>query len=225
LREASDSGRLASGVPMPARKRAWPRVAVGGLMVLALSGAWLSLRAASALPQTLVRATSYPGSELYPSFSPDGRQLAFTWDGDKADNANIYVKLVGETNALRLTTDPADDTFPVWAPDGKRTAFRRAGPTAASSPSRLWAEWNKSCRILPRATKCPGRRTGSGWRSLRTPHPAPSFCCQRGAASRGGYRAPRLPGSTALRAFRPMGASWHTHAARESVRATCMSTT
>ena len=56
--------------------------------------------------------TSYPGSELYPSFSPDGRQIAFTWDGEKGDNYDIYVKLVGETNALRLTTDPAADALP-----------------------------------------------------------------------------------------------------------------
>jgi Tol biopolymer transport system component len=65
---------------------------------------------------------------LYPSFSPAGRKIAFSWDGEKGDNVDIYVKLVGERNALRLTTDPADDTFPVWASDGKRIAFHRAGP-------------------------------------------------------------------------------------------------
>jgi len=58
----------------------------------------------------------------------DGRQIAFSWDGEKGDNFDIYVKLVGEANALRLTTDPAADAFPVWAPDGKRIAFRRSGP-------------------------------------------------------------------------------------------------
>jgi eukaryotic-like serine/threonine-protein kinase len=113
------------GTVYKARDQWW---AVAGVMILALAGAWLLQRPASALPETLVTATNYPGSELYPSFSPDGRQIAFTWDGEKADNADIYVKLVGETNALRLTTDPADDTFPVWSPDGKRIAFRRAGP-------------------------------------------------------------------------------------------------
>jgi Tol biopolymer transport system component/serine/threonine protein kinase len=126
LKEESDSGNLTAGAP--ARKRRWQWAAAGGLIVLALAGAWLWQRPASAPPETLAPVTSYPGSQLYPSFSPDGRQIVFSWNGEKGDNTDIYVKLVGETSALRLTTDPAADTFPVWAPDGKRIAFRRAGP-------------------------------------------------------------------------------------------------
>ncbi len=38
--------------------------------------------------------------------------------------------------------------------------------TEASTRCRLWAEGNRSCRILPRATKCPGRQMENGWRSL-----------------------------------------------------------
>jgi Tol biopolymer transport system component len=128
LKEESDSGRLTAGAPVPARKRTWLWGAAGALIVLALAGAWRLRRPASGPPETLVSVTSYPGSELYPSFSPDGRQIAFSWEGESGDNRDIYVKLVGETSALRLTTDPAADTFPVWAPDGKRIAFRRAAP-------------------------------------------------------------------------------------------------
>jgi len=128
LKEESDSGRLTAGAPAPARKRPWQWAAAGALIVLALAGAWLLRRPASGPPETVVPVTTYPGSELYPSFSPDGKQIAFSWNGESGDNRDIYVKLVGETNALRLTTDPAADTFPVWAPDGKRIAFRRAGP-------------------------------------------------------------------------------------------------
>jgi Tol biopolymer transport system component len=75
--------------------------------------------------QKLVTVTTYPGSELQPRFSPDGNQVAFSWDGDKGGNFDIYVKLLGETNALRLTTDAGEDTFPAWPPDGKRIAFER----------------------------------------------------------------------------------------------------
>jgi Tol biopolymer transport system component len=77
-----------------------------------------------------VQVTSHPGSQIHPSFSPDGQQIAFSWDGEKADNYNIYVKLVGETHALQLTTDPASDDSPVWVPGGKRIAFRRSDPHA-----------------------------------------------------------------------------------------------
>jgi eukaryotic-like serine/threonine-protein kinase len=130
LKEESDSGRLTGGVPVPvpARKRPWLWAAAGAVVVLAFAGAWLLRRPASGPPETLVTVTSYPGSELAPSFSPDGRQIAFSWNGEKEDNYDIYVKLVGETNALRLTTDPASDGYAVWAPDGKRIAFRRLGP-------------------------------------------------------------------------------------------------
>jgi eukaryotic-like serine/threonine-protein kinase len=111
----------------PARTRTWLWAAAGVFVAFALAGAWLFRGPASGPPERLVPVTTYPGSEIEPSFSPDGRQIAFSWDGEKGDNPDIYVKLVGETNALRLTTDPAVDTYPAWAPDGKRIAFRRAG--------------------------------------------------------------------------------------------------
>ena len=53
--------------------------------------------------------TSYAGSEECPNFSPDGNQVAFSWNGEKQDNADIYIKLIGSPNYVRLTTDPADD--------------------------------------------------------------------------------------------------------------------
>jgi eukaryotic-like serine/threonine-protein kinase len=113
LKEESDSERLTAGAHAPARKRTWLWAAAGALIVLALAGAWLLRRPASGAPERLVPVTSYHGSELSPSFSPDGKQVAFSWNGEKGDNYDIYVKLVGETNALRLTTDPAADSFPV----------------------------------------------------------------------------------------------------------------
>src|SRR5207237_7598819 len=76
-------------------------------------------------PQKLVPVTNYSDSQVYPGFAPDGSQVAFSWGGEKGDNFDIYVKLLGETNALRLTTDPAFDVYPAWSPDGKRIAFER----------------------------------------------------------------------------------------------------
>jgi serine/threonine protein kinase len=78
-----------------------------------------------AAPWTLVSETSYPGSEMYPAFSPDGKQIAFFWEGDRGANPGIYVKLAGEPNPLRLTSGV--DSYPLWTPDGKRITFARAG--------------------------------------------------------------------------------------------------
>ena len=69
--------------------------------------------------------TSYEGTELTPSLSPDGSQVAFCWNGLTQDNEDIYVKLVGPGEAHRLTTHPARDSSPAWSPDGLRIAFLR----------------------------------------------------------------------------------------------------
>jgi Tol biopolymer transport system component len=129
LKEESESGRLPEAATAPARQRAW-RWAPAAVLVLALLGVglWLMNRRTSPLPQpSVVQVTTYPGSQTEPSFSPDGKQVAFSWDGEKGDKFSIYVKLLGETNALRLTTSPTGDYYPAWAPDGKRIAFLRQG--------------------------------------------------------------------------------------------------
>ena len=72
--------------------------------------------------------TSYPGMEDQPSFSPDGNQVAFEWNGEKQDNDDIYVKLIGSGGWLRLTSDPARDYSPAWSPDGSSIAFLRDLP-------------------------------------------------------------------------------------------------
>ena len=68
--------------------------------------------------------TTLPGLERSPSFSPDGNQIAFSWDGDTG-NEDIYVKLVGAGSPLRLTTSAAPDVHPAWSPNGLYIAFVR----------------------------------------------------------------------------------------------------
>ena len=56
------------------------------------------------------------------------RTSRFAWSGEKFDNTDIYVTLVGSMVVRRLTTDPAEDYTPSWSPDGRRIAFlRRVG--------------------------------------------------------------------------------------------------
>jgi Tol biopolymer transport system component/DNA-binding winged helix-turn-helix (wHTH) protein len=77
-------------------------------------------------PETpAVPLTAYPGYEVSPSLSPDGSQVAFSWNGPTEDNYDIYVKLVGLGRPLRLTTNPAWDDSPAWSPDGRLIAFER----------------------------------------------------------------------------------------------------
>jgi len=106
-------------------RRTWLWVAAASAVVLLVNAAlWLwKSRPAQQAPLKLVPVTTYAGWEQFPAFSPDGRQVAFYWTGEKGENPGIYVKLLGQPTALRLTSGP--DAFPVWSPDGGRIAFVR----------------------------------------------------------------------------------------------------
>ena len=78
-------------------------------------------------PPTIVPLTSLPGIEQHPTFSPDGSQVAFSWNGEDREGFDIYVKPVfGGGPPLRLTDHPADDIMPAWSPDGQSVAFWRS---------------------------------------------------------------------------------------------------
>ena len=69
--------------------------------------------------------TGAPGNETNPAFSPDGRQIAYAWDGGGSPGErSIYVRLVDGGNPLRLTSGAEDDN-PVWSPDASKLAFLR----------------------------------------------------------------------------------------------------
>jgi len=85
-------------------------------------------------PTVITPITTYSGNAGSPALSPDGKMIAFTWDGEHQDNFDIYVRVIGSGEPLRLTSNPMADLMPVWSPDGRSIAFSRSLNGAVASP-------------------------------------------------------------------------------------------
>jgi hypothetical protein len=112
----------------PARRARWPWLAVAAILIAAAVAAYWRWPKPPAGDPVAAPLTGLPGWALHPSFSPDGKKVAFSWNGDHQDNMDVYVKQIGSAGQLRLTTDQSEDTDPVWSPDDRNIAFTRAQP-------------------------------------------------------------------------------------------------
>ncbi len=150
---------------------------------LKISGRCLLAAALGAFPAAASQKESgLPNGRSDPSLSPDGNQVAFVWNGETADNHDIYVAKLcswpvvsckGRPDApLRLTTNSAPDFSPAWSPDGRHVAFcrktkkgadvllvpapggaeRKVGESAADLPRLAWSGDGKSLAIVDTAS-------------------------------------------------------------------------
>ncbi|MCH7605749.1 MAG: PD40 domain-containing protein [Chloroflexi bacterium] len=67
------------------------------------------------------RLTQHETADLSPTWSPDGKTLAFVSYRD--GNAEIYTMRPDGSRQTRLTSNEVDDLSPTWSKDGKRIAF------------------------------------------------------------------------------------------------------
>jgi tricorn protease len=65
------------------------------------------------------------GSGSGPSWSPDGRWIAFDSDRDDDDDWDIFVVPSQGGPAKQLTDNDVDDEWADWSPDGMLIAFSR----------------------------------------------------------------------------------------------------
>lgn len=106
-------------------------LALGVLAIaaIAFAGYQIYSRRAQTKDSIAVRIVPFSGAlgrENYPAFSPDGKQLAFAWNGGEAENLDIYVRLTNAGEPLRLTDTEFAEQHPTFSPDGSHIAFVRS---------------------------------------------------------------------------------------------------
>ena len=109
--------------PPPRKRLTWVLSAGVGLVFLTGSVAVLRTYVQSPLlaPQAL---TGNSGTERSPAFSPDGKQIAFVWDGQGGE-LGLYIQALHSDSARRVTSSEAYENYPAWSPDGHSIAFLR----------------------------------------------------------------------------------------------------
>jgi Tol biopolymer transport system component len=107
---------------------------------LAAGGAGLSyiglrFRSDTRPPTLVTPLTMFDGRAQTPALSPDGKMVAFMWDGEHHDDFDIYLKVIGSGEPLRLTSNPRPEVTPLWSRDGRSIAFSRTqdGPATVGT--------------------------------------------------------------------------------------------
>jgi Tol biopolymer transport system component/DNA-binding winged helix-turn-helix (wHTH) protein len=136
--DGGEPSRQPVPAPPPVGRTRQSVVWVTGLVLVAgvaAAGAWRVrglMVGATEPPMKIATLTALTGDEYSPSFSPDGQQIAFSWNGLNEDNFDIYVTMVGSADPRRLTTEPGFDGDPKWDPNGTRIAYVQQAPGESS---------------------------------------------------------------------------------------------
>lgn len=69
----------------------------------------------------IVNVSRNPADDTDPSWSPDGRYIAFS--SNRNGNFDIFVIRADGTDTRQLTNDTMDERFPRWSPDGVSIVF------------------------------------------------------------------------------------------------------
>src|SRR5262249_37383605 len=107
-------------------RRRWVWAALLPVVIAAAYFAWQVWHTPeNAEPLRAVPLTTLPGASRYPSFSPDGNHVAFTWKGQQQHTPYIYVQQMGAARPWGRTTAARNDSARAGPPVGGWTPFWR----------------------------------------------------------------------------------------------------
>jgi DNA-binding winged helix-turn-helix (wHTH) protein len=134
VRERSENDRPPATTveTTPASSRGWSLrvlslaagLTAGGVLLAAIL---ISSRSSAVDSEPQIRrVTALPGLEQFPSISPDGNFVVFSWNGtNPAAAPDLWIKAIDGDVMRRLTETPAAEVYPAWSPDGRDIAFVR----------------------------------------------------------------------------------------------------
>ncbi len=160
---ASEIGAAPPGEPeigaAPAARRRRPLWAAALILLAAACvgvARWEVLRRSGLTVLDPVPLTADLGSEIEPSFSPDGDQVAYAWDGGAKNKWDVYVKTIGSDSPLKLTRGPQTNGDPAWSPDGRLIALHRYFPEQERSQLLVIPPTGGSERIVTEDSRTDG---------------------------------------------------------------------
>lgn len=119
---------VADASPNPPARRGAILVAAGtlGVVLLAAAGALLFRVPRGAAegdgPLRPVQVTTSTGLDSFPTFSPDGKTIAYC--SDRTGRFEVYRRpLASGGREIQLTTDGLQNLSPAWSPDGETIAY------------------------------------------------------------------------------------------------------
>jgi Tol biopolymer transport system component/DNA-binding winged helix-turn-helix (wHTH) protein len=114
-----------TALSQPARRPSWRQItaALVTATLMAAPVGWMTPpRAERDREKRLWQLTSMSGLEVEPTWSPDGRFIAYS--SNRSGNFDIWVQDVLGGDAIRITSTEASESQPAWSPDGREIAFR-----------------------------------------------------------------------------------------------------
>jgi hypothetical protein len=131
IEEALDAaGRAAAPARDRSHRRLWLPVGLSGALLASLAS-WCTWRRHTFVemkaPQ-LVPLTVFNGVESHPALSPDGEQVAFSWEGEQVPGRqrptnHIWLKLVGGSEVRALRSGTGTTSSQAGRPTADRSRF------------------------------------------------------------------------------------------------------